>query len=66
MRPMERTTANRPAPTDPRRTQTDDADTDERDIPHFESLTVPDLMSVPLFTAWLRKLFRRKDTAVSR
>jgi hypothetical protein len=63
---MERTTANRPTPTDSHHTQTDDADPDERDIPHFESLTVPDLMSVPLFTAWLRRLFRRKDTAASR
>ena len=51
-------TASQPPVADPLRTQAD-ADTDKRDIPHFESLRVPDLMSVPLFTAWLRKLFRR-------
>ena len=30
-----------------------------RDHPHFESLTVPDLMSVPIFVAWMHDLWRR-------
>ena len=58
------TTPDQPAATDPRQTQAAGTDTGEqtRDRPHFESLTLPDLMSVPLFVAWLRKPFRRKDT----
>jgi hypothetical protein len=55
---MEQPNASQPAPTAPRPTQTD-TDTDERNALHFESLTVPDLISVPLFIAWLRKPFQR-------
>ncbi len=58
MSAMEQPNASRPAPTDPRPAQTD-ADTDERNALHFESLTVPDLISVPLFIAWLCKPFQR-------
>jgi hypothetical protein len=42
------------------------ADTDERDIPHFESLILPALVSVPPMPAWLRKFFRRTDTPAAR
>jgi hypothetical protein len=58
MSAMEQPNASQSAATDPRPTQTD-AETDERKAPHFESLTVPDLISVPLFIAWLRKPFQR-------
>ncbi|MGH2904808.1 MAG: hypothetical protein ACRDK7_14690 [Solirubrobacteraceae bacterium] len=40
----------------------DKTDTDDRDIPHFESLILPGLVSIPPMPAWLRKLFRRKAT----
>jgi len=62
MRPMKHTTSDRPTATDPRPTQAGADGTDKRDTLHFESLRVPSLMSVPLFTAWLRKPFRRKAT----
>ena len=66
MRPMEHPTTDTQPTLGPRRTQAEGADKDERDIPHFESLTLPDLMSLPLFYEWLRKPFRRKDTVASR
>ena len=44
-----------------RRTQAAAA-TDERDRPHFRSLTMPGLAKGPIFPAWLHRLFRRKDT----
>jgi hypothetical protein len=43
-----------------------DADTYERD-PQIRSLTLPGLVSADaLIPAWLRRLFRRTDTPVSR
>ena len=62
MSPMKHTTSDRPTATDPRRALAHGVDRDKRNATHFESLRVPDLMSVPLFTAWLRKPFRRKAT----
>lgn len=66
MKSMEHSTAARQPVADRRRTQADSANTDGRDILHFESLRVPGLMSVPLFIAWLRKPFRRKDRSSTR
>jgi hypothetical protein len=62
MNPMKHTTSDWSTATDPRRTLAESVDRDKRDTTHFESLRVPSLMSVPLFTAWLRKPFRRKAT----
>jgi hypothetical protein len=62
MNPMKRTMSDRSMVPDPRRTLADGVDRDKRNTTHFESLRVPSLMSVPLFTAWLRKPFRRKAT----
>jgi hypothetical protein len=62
MSPMKPSASDRLSAKDHRHIQGDSADTDKRNAPHFESLRVPDLMSVPLFTAWLRKPFRRKAT----
>jgi len=64
MKHMEHTLTGRSPAPDPRPTRAtgDDTDKQTRDRPHFESLRVPGLISVPLFTAWLRKPFRRTDT----
>ncbi len=59
MSAMDEPNASQPASTVPRPRQTD-ADTGERNALHFEPLTVPDLISVPLFLAWLRKPFQRR------
>lgn len=48
---------------EPRRPRADET-IDEREIPHFESLTLPDLVSAEaLFPAWLRRLFQKKPHA---
>jgi hypothetical protein len=66
MTPVKHSTVTRPSAVNPHPRQTDGTDTDGRGVLHFESLRVPDLMSVPLFVAWLRKPFRRKDTSTIR
>jgi len=58
---MKHSTASQPPAADPRRTQAD-SNTDEPYVHHFRSVITPDLVSVPPLPAWLRKLFRRKDT----
>jgi hypothetical protein len=50
---MEQPNASQPAPKDPRPMGADL-------VKHFDSLTVPNLFSVPLFIAWLRKPFQRR------
>ncbi len=65
MSAMEHSTANQPPAADPLRTQAD-ADRDEPYVPHFKSVIIPGLMSVPPVPAWLRKLFRRTDTPAAR
>jgi len=70
MRSMEQSNISRPSTADrstvgQHPTHATDADTNERD-PHIRSLTVPDLLSVPLFIAWLRKPFRRMFTRAVR
>lgn len=62
MSPLEHATSDQPTAIDPRPIQAGSDGTDKRDTLHFESLRVPSLMSVPLFTAWLCKPFRRKAT----
>jgi hypothetical protein len=52
---MEQPNASQPAPKDPH-----PMETGASLVKHFESLTVPDLISVPLFIAWLRKPFQRR------
>ena len=47
------------------RTQVE-ADTDERDIPHFGSVITPGVASGPILPEWLRKRFRRKDAPTTR
>ncbi len=42
------------------------ADRDEPYIHHYRSVITPGLMSVPPMPAWLRRLFRRKDTPARR
>jgi hypothetical protein len=65
MRGVEHSTAGRPGAADRseigRHRAQADADTDERD-PQIRPLITPGLVSVPPMPAWLRKLFRRKDT----
>lgn len=51
---MKQPNASQPAPKDPR-----PMGTDANLVKHFDSLTAPDLFSVPLFVAWLRKPFQR-------
>jgi hypothetical protein len=70
MRHMEHSTASQPPSADrskigQHRTQAD-ADTDKPYIHHYRSVITPGLMSVPPMPAWLRKLFRRKDTPATR
>jgi hypothetical protein len=60
MRAMERTTASQPPVAQAA------TDTGEQDRPQIRSLITPGLMSVPPMPAWLRKLFRRKDTPAAR
>jgi hypothetical protein len=62
---MEHSTASQPPAADPRGTQAD-ADTNERDLPHFRSLTMPGLAKGPIIPAWLHKFFRRTDTPAAR
>jgi hypothetical protein len=64
MSAMEHSTVSQPPAADPLRTQTD-GDTDERDLPHFRSLTMPGLAKGPILPVWLTKRFRRKDTPAS-
>jgi hypothetical protein len=62
MKPMARPTTDRRFETETHSTNAD-ADVDERDIPHFRSLILPDLVSADaLIPEWLRRLFRRTDT----
>ena len=61
MSSMEQPDASQPASTAPRLIRIN-PDTGERETLHIEPLTVPDLISVPLFIAWLRKPFQRRAT----
>ncbi len=59
MSAMKQPDASRPAPIATRLTRIN-PDTGERETLNIGSLTVPDLISVPLFIAWLRKPFQRR------
>ena len=69
MRPMEHSTTDRPPGSYPRRTGTAKNGTVERTpgTLNFEPLITPGLFSASaLVPSWLRRLFRRTDTHVSR
>jgi hypothetical protein len=70
MRPMEHSTTGRPTGTahgDTSAGTTDRGPGTPHYTRHFQSLILPDLVSVDaLVPAWLRKLLRRADKPVSR
>jgi hypothetical protein len=61
-------TASRPSGTTPGHTSAAATDAAERTpgTRHFQSLILPGLAKGPILPAWLRRLFRRKDTPASR
>jgi hypothetical protein len=46
--------------------QATNVDMNERELPHFESLTLPGLFKGPILPEWMRKPFRRKNTPAPR
>jgi hypothetical protein len=60
------TVSQRPAPEPQLADATQSGRTKKYGDRNFQSLILPELVSVPLFTAWLRKPFRRKHTTAAR
>jgi hypothetical protein len=63
---MEPSTAKRLPVSDSPHKQATDVDMNERELPHFESLTLPGLFKGPILPEWMRKPFRRKNAPASR
>ncbi len=61
MSAMEHSTISQPSAADPPRTEASAA-TNERELPHFRSLTMPGLAKGPILPAWLRKIFQPTST----
>ncbi len=68
MKRMEPSTASQPPASEPTRTDATRTGTTKKahGNRNFQSLILPELVSVPPMPAWLRKLFRRKDTPAAR